>query len=47
MSQLAQNLFELQRLKGKGGGALTDHLLREVAADLISEGVAADVVTIG
>jgi hypothetical protein len=46
MSQLAANLFELQRLKSKGGGALTEHLLREVAADLISEGVAADVIAI-
>lgn len=46
MSQLAVDLFELQRIRRCGGGALTDHLLREVAADLISEGVAADVVAI-
>lgn len=46
MSQLAENLFELRRLQARGGGALTEHLLREVAADLISEGVAADVVAI-
>ncbi|SEB24773.1 hypothetical protein [Paraburkholderia sartisoli] len=40
MSQLAEDLIELRRLSQGGARALTDHLLREVAADLISEGVA-------
>lgn len=40
MSVLAQDLFELIRLSRGGAGALTDHLLHEVAANLIAEGVA-------
>ncbi|SIO58318.1 hypothetical protein [Paraburkholderia phenazinium] len=39
MSVLAKDLFELQRLASGGAGALTEHLLKEVAADIISEGV--------
>jgi hypothetical protein len=38
MSTEAVSLFELQRLQRLGGGALTDHLLKAVAADLIAEG---------
>jgi hypothetical protein len=40
MSVLAKDIFELKRLADGGAGALTEHLLREVANDLISEGVA-------
>lgn len=40
MSQLAQDLIELRRLASDGAGALTEHLLLEVARDLIAEGVA-------
>jgi hypothetical protein len=39
MSVLAQDLFELQRLVRVGGGALTKHLLQEVAMRLIAAGV--------
>jgi hypothetical protein len=39
MSVLAKDLFELQRLSRCAGGALTEHMLREVAAELIAEGV--------
>lgn len=39
MSTLAGDLLELNRLCRMGGGALTEHLRREVAAELISEGV--------
>jgi hypothetical protein len=39
MSVLAKDLFELRRLAQGGGGALTEHMLREVAAELIAEGV--------
>ena len=40
MSKLAKGLFELQRLAQEGCGALTEHLLREVAANLIGAGCA-------
>jgi hypothetical protein len=40
MSALAEGLFELKRLADGGSGALIEHLLREVAVDLIAEGVA-------
>ncbi|MGF6764025.1 hypothetical protein P3T24_004356 [Paraburkholderia sp. GAS33] len=40
MSVLAKDLLELKRLASGGAGALTEHLLKEVAADIISEGVA-------
>lgn len=39
MSTLAADLIELQRLAKGGAGALTEHLLREVALNLIAEGV--------
>lgn len=39
MSAEAISLFELRRLQRLGGGALVNHLLREIAADLIAEGV--------
>lgn len=39
MSILAQDLLELVRLAKGGAGALTEHLLREVARDLIAQGV--------
>lgn len=39
MSQLAEDLLELVRLSANGG-ALTQHLLQEVACSLIAEGVA-------
>ena len=39
MSAEAASLFELQRLVRCGGGALSQHLLKEIAADIISEGV--------
>lgn len=39
MSTLAADLIELQRLAQGGAGALTEHLLREVALNLIAEGV--------
>ncbi|HDR9133260.1 TPA: hypothetical protein QDA91_004405 [Burkholderia vietnamiensis] len=38
MSKLAEGLFELQRLSQQGCGALTEHLLWAVAADLIGAG---------
>jgi hypothetical protein len=38
MSAQAKDLLELQRLAVGGAGALTEHLLREVAANLIAEG---------
>lgn len=40
MSQLAKGLFELLRLSRDGSGCLTSHLLKAVAEELISEGVA-------
>ncbi|WP_233829234.1 hypothetical protein [Paraburkholderia sp. ZP32-5] len=41
MSVLAKDVFELRRL-AEVGGALSAHLLREVAADLIGNGVRDD-----
>jgi hypothetical protein len=35
MSQAASDLIELQRLAQGGAGALTQHLLREIAASII------------
>lgn len=40
MSLLAEDLLELVRLAQGGAGALTEHLLREVAVNLIAPGVA-------
>ena len=40
MSRAAQDLIALQRLAQGGAGALTQHLLREVAMNLIAPGVA-------
>lgn len=40
MSQLAIDLLELLRLRGNERGALIEHLLREVALNLIAPGVA-------
>lgn len=40
MSQTALDLLELVRLSQGGAGALTEHLLQEVARNLIAEGVA-------
>ncbi|WP_454862499.1 hypothetical protein [Paraburkholderia fungorum] len=40
MSMLAEDLIELRRLAAGGAGALTEHLLREVACNLIAPGVA-------
>jgi len=40
MSYSAQNLIELQRLAQGGAGALTQHLLREMASSIITPGVA-------
>ena len=40
MSRFAQDLIELQRLCLGGSGALTQHLLREIACSLIAAGVA-------
>ena len=40
MSRIAQDLIELKRLTEGGAGALTQHLLREIAANLIAFGVA-------
>lgn len=42
MSHIAKDLLELKRLTEGGAGALTQHLLREIAANLIAFGVAAD-----
>lgn len=39
MSELACDLLELRRLAIGGAGALIEHLLREVAARLISAGL--------
>ncbi len=39
MSTLAMDLFELKRLMLAAGGTLVEHLLHEVAAELIAEGV--------
>jgi hypothetical protein len=39
MSQIAEDLIELKRLAEGGAGALTEHLLREVASNLIAPGV--------
>jgi hypothetical protein len=39
MSLLAKDLFEFQRLVHEGAGALSQHMLKEVAAALIAEGV--------
>jgi hypothetical protein len=38
MSHSAQDLIELMRLARCGGGALTQHLLREVAMSILSTG---------
>lgn len=40
MSALAKDLFELRQLVQGGAGALSQHMLAEVAAALIAEGVA-------
>jgi hypothetical protein len=40
MSHAAQDLIELQRLAQGGAGALTQHLLREVAKSIIATGIA-------
>ena len=40
MSTLAKDLFELRQLVQNGAGALSQHMLAEVAAALICEGVA-------
>jgi hypothetical protein len=40
MSRFAKDLLELQRLSLGGSGALTQHLLREIACNLIAAGVA-------
>lgn len=42
MSTLAKDLIELVRLSVGGAGTLTAHLLQEVAANLIGEGVASE-----
>lgn len=42
MSRIAEDLIELKRLAEGGAGALTEHLLREVALNVISPGVADD-----
>ena len=39
MSHAAQDLIELLRLAQGGAGALTQHLLREVAKSLIAAGI--------
>jgi hypothetical protein len=39
MSTLAQDLIELVRLSQGGAGALVEHLLQEVALNLIAPGV--------
>jgi len=39
MSMLAKDLTELRRLSDGGAGSLTLHMLREIAANLIAEGV--------
>jgi len=38
MSTLAKDLFELRQLVQDGAGALSQHMLAEVAAALIAEG---------
>jgi hypothetical protein len=40
MSTLAKDLFELRQLVQEGAGALSQHMLAAVAAELICEGVA-------
>jgi hypothetical protein len=40
MSRAAKDLLELIRLAQNGAGTLTQHLLREMAANLIAPGVA-------
>ncbi|WP_173261334.1 hypothetical protein [Paraburkholderia sp. NMBU_R16] len=40
MSTRAQDLLELLRLDQGGGGALVQHLLRELAMNIIALGVA-------
>lgn len=40
MSRAAGDLIELKRLAEGGAGALTEHLLREIARSLIAAGVA-------
>ena len=40
MSVLAKDLLELHRLANGGSGALTEHLLRQIAMELIAAGVA-------
>jgi hypothetical protein len=39
MSTLAKDLIELVRLSQGGAGALTQHLLREIAINIIAPGV--------
>ncbi|MDR5815828.1 hypothetical protein QCE62_19765 [Caballeronia sp. LZ033] len=39
MSALAKDLIELVRLAQGGAGALTEHLLREIANNIIAPGV--------
>jgi hypothetical protein len=39
MSELAKDLIELKRLSESGTGALIEHLLKEIALNLISDGV--------
>ena len=39
MSTLAKDLFELRQLVQGGAGALSQHMLAAVAAELIAEGV--------
>jgi hypothetical protein len=41
MSRLSLDLIELRRLAEGGAGALTQHLMREIAASLISFGCGA------
>jgi hypothetical protein len=38
MSRLAKTLLELHRMAMDGCGALTEHLLRAIANELIAEG---------
>ena len=40
MSRIAKDLLELQRLCQGGSGALTEHLLRGLAKNVIAAGVA-------
>jgi hypothetical protein len=40
VSTLAKDLFELRQLVQDGAGALSQHMLAAIAAELIAEGVA-------